>query len=56
MYNMLIHNDENDNQHVENKYRHTSKAFQDPPADVMKNDNWKKEIDLLIKELDHNKI
>ena len=52
MYNMLIPNDINDNLKVENKYRHTSKALQDPPADFMKNDNWRKKIDLLIKELE----
>ena len=51
MYNMLILNDINDNLQVENKYRHTSKALQDPPADFMKNDNWRN-IDLLIKELE----
>ena len=52
MYNMLIPNDINDNLKVENEYRHTSKALQDPPADFMKNDNWRKKIDLLIKELE----
>ena len=44
MYNMRIPNDINDNLKVENKYRHTSKALQDPPADFMKNDDWRKKM------------
>ena len=33
---MLVPNKENDNRTVGNKYRHTSKALQDPPAGFMK--------------------
>ena len=32
---MLIPDDKNDNQQVEKKSRHTSKALQDPPADSL---------------------